>query len=114
MFTACDLIVIDATEMLPATAASASQMASHVAMLGARLASTAAMIAVRPMTTWPQPETAVKVPARSIVDKLRELAGLDDERWEQLLNDPQPHPKLETFLRQSAAEGESPLDPSSL
>jgi hypothetical protein len=51
---------------------------------------------------------------RVILDKLRELAGLDDERWEQLLNDPQPRPKLEAFLRESAAEGESPLDPSRL
>ena len=50
----------------------------------------------------------------AILEKLRELAGLDDKRWEQLLNDPEPRPKLETFLRQSAAEGESPLDPSRL
>jgi hypothetical protein len=50
---------------------------------------------------------------RAILDKLRELAQ-DDERWEQLLNDPQPRPKLEAFLRESAAEGESPLDPSRL
>ena len=51
---------------------------------------------------------------RAILDKLRELAGLDDERWEQLLNDPRPRPKLEAFLRESAAEGELPLDPSRL
>jgi hypothetical protein len=51
---------------------------------------------------------------RAILDKLRELARQDDERWEQLLNDPQPRPKLEAFLRESAAEGESPLDPSRL
>jgi len=51
---------------------------------------------------------------RAILDKLRELAQQDDERWEQLLNDPQPRPKLEAFLRESAAEGESPLDPSRL
>ena len=51
---------------------------------------------------------------RAILDKLRELAQKDDERWEQLLNDPQPRPKLEAFLRESAAEGESPLDPSRL
>jgi hypothetical protein len=51
---------------------------------------------------------------QAVLDKLRELAGLDDERWEQLLNDPRPRPKLEAFLRESAAEGESPLDPSRL
>jgi hypothetical protein len=51
---------------------------------------------------------------RAILDKLRELAQQDDEGWEQLLNDPQPRPKLEAFLRESAAEGESPLDPSRL
>jgi uncharacterized damage-inducible protein DinB len=51
---------------------------------------------------------------RAILNKLRELSQEDDEHWEQLLNDPQPHPKLEAFLRESAAEGESPLDPSRL
>jgi hypothetical protein len=42
------------------------------------------------------------------------LAQQDDERWEQLINDPRPRPKLEAFLRESAAEGESPLDPDRL
>jgi len=42
------------------------------------------------------------------------LAQQNNERWEQLLNDPRPRPKLETFLRESAAEGESPIDPSRL
>jgi uncharacterized damage-inducible protein DinB len=51
---------------------------------------------------------------RAILNKLRELSQEDDEHWEQLLNDPQPRPKLEAFLRESAAEGESPLDPSRL
>ncbi len=51
---------------------------------------------------------------RAILDKLRELAQEDDERWEQLLNDPQSRSKLEAFLRESEAEGESPLDPSRL
>ena len=50
----------------------------------------------------------------AVLDKLRELAQLDDERWEELLNDPKPRPKLKAFLRQSAAEGESPLDPRRL
>jgi hypothetical protein len=51
---------------------------------------------------------------RAILNKLRELSQEDDEHWEQLLNDPQPRPKLEAFLRESAAEGESPLDSSRL
>jgi hypothetical protein len=42
------------------------------------------------------------------------LAQQDNERWEQVLNDPRPRPKLEAFLRESAAEGESPLDPDRL
>jgi hypothetical protein len=47
---------------------------------------------------------------RAVLNKLRELSQLDDERWDKLLNDPKPRPKLEAFLRESAAEGESPLD----
>jgi hypothetical protein len=47
---------------------------------------------------------------RAVLNKLRELSQLDDERWDELLNDPKPRPKLEAFLRESAAEGESPLD----
>lgn len=51
---------------------------------------------------------------RAVLDKLRELSQLDDARWEELLNDPRPRPKLDAFMRESAAEGESPLDPSRL
>ncbi|HMF80804.1 MAG TPA: hypothetical protein VK562_05315 [Candidatus Acidoferrum sp.] len=51
---------------------------------------------------------------RAVLNKLRELSQLDDERWEELLNDPKPRPKLEAFLRESAAEGESPLDSNRL
>ena len=47
---------------------------------------------------------------RDVLNKLRELSQLDDESWDELLNDPKPRPKLEAFLRESAAEGESPLD----
>jgi hypothetical protein len=47
---------------------------------------------------------------RAILNKLRELSQLDDDRWEQLLNDPRPRPKLESFVRESADEGETPLD----
>ena len=51
---------------------------------------------------------------RAVLNKLRELSQLDDERWDELLNDPKPRPKLEAFLRESAAEGESPLDSNRL
>jgi hypothetical protein len=47
---------------------------------------------------------------QAILDKLGELARLDDERWEELLNEPKPRPKLEPFLRESAAQGDAPLD----
>ena len=46
---------------------------------------------------------------RAVLNKLRELLRIDDDRWEQLLNDPQPLPKLESFVRESAEEGEAPL-----
>ena len=51
---------------------------------------------------------------RAVLNKLRELSQVDDERWDELLNDPKPRPKLEAFVRESAAEGESPLDISRL
>ena len=38
----------------------------------------------------------------------------DDERWESLLTYPNPRPKLDMFLHESAAEGETQLDPSRL
>lgn len=38
------------------------------------------------------------------------LAREDDERWEQLVASGQPRPKLDAFLRQSAAEPATPLD----
>ena len=43
---------------------------------------------------------------RAILDKLRELAQVDDDRWEELLNDPKPRPKLEAFLRESVLKAE--------
>lgn len=42
------------------------------------------------------------------------LAREGDEAWERILSNPAPRPKLERFLRESAAEGEQPLDPSRL
>ena len=44
---------------------------------------------------------------RAVLNKLRELFQMDDDRWEQLLNDPVPRPKLESFVRESADEGET-------
>ena len=38
------------------------------------------------------------------------LARQDDEAWERILAEPTPRPRLEAFLRQSATEGEEPLD----
>ncbi len=38
------------------------------------------------------------------------LAQQDDERWEELLDDPRPRPKLEAFVRESLTEGSEPLD----
>ena len=42
------------------------------------------------------------------------LARQDDEAWERLIADEKPLPRLESFLRESAAEGDEPLDPSRL
>ncbi len=42
------------------------------------------------------------------------LAKQDDERWERLIASPDRRPKLEEYLRESAAEPESPLDPNRL
>ena len=38
------------------------------------------------------------------------LARQDEERWEQLIASPQRRPKLEAFLRESAAEAPTPMD----
>jgi len=42
------------------------------------------------------------------------LAQQSDERWEQIIADPNPRPKLDEFLRQSQAEGSTPMDPDRL
>jgi hypothetical protein len=42
------------------------------------------------------------------------LARQDDEAWERRLATSQQRPRLESFLRESAAEGDEPLDPSRL
>jgi hypothetical protein len=38
------------------------------------------------------------------------LAQQDDERWEQIIAETKPRPKLEAFLKESAAEGSQPMD----
>ena len=42
------------------------------------------------------------------------VARQDDDRWESLLNYPAARPRLDAFLRESATEGEVPLDTSRL
>ena len=42
------------------------------------------------------------------------LARQDDEAWERRLVYPHARPRLDAFLRESAAEGEEPLDPNRL
>jgi hypothetical protein len=42
------------------------------------------------------------------------LARQDDEAWERRLAYPEARPRLEAFLRDSAAEGDEPLDPKRL
>src|SRR5712692_5668761 len=47
---------------------------------------------------------------RAILDKLRELAQVDEDRWEEIINEPTPRPKLQAFIEQATAEGSEPLD----
>ena len=47
---------------------------------------------------------------RSILDKLRELAQVDDDRWEEIINERTPRPKLRAFIEQATAEGSDLLD----
>ena len=42
------------------------------------------------------------------------LARESDQRWEQIISDPTPRPKLDEFLKQSRAEGSEPMDPDRL
>ncbi len=46
---------------------------------------------------------------RAVFDKLCELAQ-GDQHWEQIINDPRPHSKLEAFIEKARAEGSEPLD----
>ncbi len=47
---------------------------------------------------------------QAVLDKLRELAQVDDDRWEEIINEPTPRPKLRAFIEQATAEGSEPLD----
>jgi hypothetical protein len=42
------------------------------------------------------------------------LARQDDAAWERALGDSRKRSRLESFLRESAAEGDEPMDPSRL
>ena len=42
------------------------------------------------------------------------LAQQDDEAWERVLADSKRRPRLESFLKESAAEPEEPLDTNRL
>ena len=46
---------------------------------------------------------------RAVYDKLCELAQ-GDQRWEEIINDERPRPKLETFIGKARAKGSEPLD----
>lgn len=38
------------------------------------------------------------------------LAQASDARWEEIIDDPQPRPKLQAFVEKTVAEGSEPLD----
>jgi hypothetical protein len=42
------------------------------------------------------------------------LAQQADQRWEQIIADGKPRPKLEEFLKASRTEGSEPMDPDRL
>ena len=46
----------------------------------------------------------------AILEKLRELSQMDEDRWEKIINEPIPRPKLQTFIEQATSQGSEPLD----
>lgn len=52
----------------------------------------------------PEKQSAVAEFARFL------LSRADDERWEKLIASPKRRPKLEAFVRESAAEPDKPMD----
>ena len=58
----------------------------------------------------PEPQRAeVADFARFLASKYAPEAD-GDARWEAILADPRPRPKLDAFMRESLAEGSEPLD----
>jgi hypothetical protein len=43
----------------------------------------------------------------AVLNKLRELSVVDDHRWEEIINDPTPRPKLRAFIEQATAKAVS-------
>jgi hypothetical protein len=54
----------------------------------------------------PKPSDAER---RAVFDKLCEPAK-GDQRWEEIINDERPRPKLDAFIEKARAEGSEPLD----
>ena len=46
---------------------------------------------------------------RAVFNKLCELAE-GDRRWEEIIDDERPRPKLDVFVEKARAEGSEPLD----
>jgi len=46
---------------------------------------------------------------RAVFNKLCELAE-GDRRWEEIIDDERPRPKLDAFVEKARAEGSEPLD----
>ncbi len=68
------------------------------------------------MSTVVEIIAAVKrLDARQKGEFLNKLAEVSfDDAWDRLLDHPQPRPRLDAFLRESATEPDEPLDPSRL
>jgi hypothetical protein len=43
-------------------------------------------------------QSSAKPRRRAVLEKLRELAQVDDARWEEIINEPTPRPKLRAFI----------------
>ncbi len=50
---------------------------------------------------------------RAVFNKLCELAE-GDQRWEEIIDNESPRPKLDAFVEKARAEGSEPLDLSKL
>ena len=46
---------------------------------------------------------------RDVFNKLCELAE-GDQRWEEIINDKRPRPKLDAFVEKARTEGSEPFD----